>query len=69
MVWDHFNRDVRAQRLWHCVVVADTKQTAMKHAVAFSKMMRTFTLGQEQVPVQVWGCVFMLKHSSLCKVD
>jgi len=56
-VWDHFNRDVRAQRSWHYVIVADTKWAAMKYVNEFSTRKRGFTLGQEGVPVQVWGCV------------
>jgi hypothetical protein len=56
-VWTYFKPDVRAQRMWHYVVVANTELAATKYVNEFSKMMRGFILGEERVPVQVWGCV------------
>jgi hypothetical protein len=43
--------------MWHYVVVANTELAGTKYVNEFSTMMHGFTLGQERVPVWVWGCV------------
>ena len=61
-VWESFNADVRAQRTWHYVVVADTQQAAASYAEMYSNSFNNFTLGiNRHTNVQVWGCV--LKNS------
>ena len=63
-VWSSFNADVRAQRTWHYIVVADTQQTAASYVEMYSKSLSAFTLGINHTTVQVWGC--LLAKSRFC---
>ena len=66
-VWRSFNADIRAQRTWNYVVVADTQQSAASYADMYSKSLSDFTLGiNPRTNVQVWGCV--LKKSRFLSV-
>jgi hypothetical protein len=56
-VWQHFLPEVRAGRIWHYVVVTNTKQAADDYVDEFSKELRDFTLGDARARVQVWACV------------
>ena len=57
-VWEAFSADIRDQRTWHYVVVADTQQAAASYVEMYSKSLSTFTLGVNHRTIQVWGCVF-----------
>jgi len=61
-VWGCFNQGVRAQRMWHHVVVTNTMSTATMNVNELSAKMSKFTLGQghDCVLVHVWGCVLDL---------
>ncbi|THH19320.1 hypothetical protein EUX98_g8802 [Antrodiella citrinella] len=55
-LWQSYDKDVRAQRTWHLIVVADNDELARKHEVDFARL--GITLGPEKVPVRFWSCVY-----------
>ncbi|KAI1787269.1 hypothetical protein LXA43DRAFT_716584 [Ganoderma leucocontextum] len=56
-VWMSFDRDVRTERAWHVVVISEREELARRYADVFADEVETITLGQEEIPVEVWGCV------------
>jgi hypothetical protein len=56
-VWRHFPQEVRAQRIWHYVVVTASERDADEYFTKFSNELRDFTLGRARAHVQVWACV------------
>ncbi|KAI1787266.1 hypothetical protein LXA43DRAFT_716530 [Ganoderma leucocontextum] len=56
-LWRSFDRDVRTERAWHVVVISEREDLACQYADVFADEVETITLGQEEIPVEVWGCV------------
>ena len=56
-VWRLFLPEARAKRIWHYVVVTDSKRTADEYVTEFSEKLCDFTLGKARARVQVWACV------------
>ncbi|TFK82894.1 hypothetical protein K466DRAFT_529784 [Polyporus arcularius HHB13444] len=54
-VWAMFDQEVRDQRVWHVVFVADSKTLASRYVATYAKELKDFALGQDKVTV--WGCV------------
>ncbi len=59
-VWEQFRPEVRTSRIWHFVVITDSKQVADAYVEEFSRKLRNFTLGEARAHVQVWACVLSL---------
>jgi hypothetical protein len=56
-VWAYFDPAIRTSRIWHYVVIADSKKAANAYLKHFSEELCNFTLGKARAPVQVWACV------------
>lgn len=57
-VWQSFDRSVRTERVWHVVVFAETRESALQLVQKFSNDRKEWTLGRAKVAVEIWGCVF-----------
>ena len=56
-VWRALDRDVRTERDWHVVVVAEEEEVACKLTDEFEREVGKIALGRMKMTVKVWGCV------------
>ncbi len=63
-LWAKFDREGREKRVWHVVIVSDSKQLASKHADKCAGEMKGFTLGQHK-EVNILGCVLPSPQAQL----